>query len=90
MASESASRLRRRADIFLDRILVAYDRHCPWLVCSRVLHGDLFRDLDVVLRSAATTVEQEALTGRQQVGPNACPGQKRRSAGAVAVDKIDK
>ena len=90
MASESPSRLRRRADIFLGRILLAYDRHCPWLVCSRVLHGHLFRGLDVVLRFAATTIEQEALTDREQMGPDASPRQKRRCAAAIAVDKIDK
>src|SRR4030095_5418958 len=89
MASESASWLRRGADIFLGRILLAYFRRCPWLLCSRVVHGDLFGDLGVVLRSAATTVEQEGLTRREQMGSDAGPGQKRRSAAAIAVDKID-
>jgi len=49
VASKPASRLRRRPDVLLGRILLAHDGHRSRLVCSSVLHGDLFRDLGVVL-----------------------------------------
>ena len=90
MASKPPSRLRRGPDIFLDRILLAHDGHRSRLVCSSVLHGDLFRDLGVVLRSAAATCRQEALSSRKQMGPDARSSPKHGAPCAVAVDEIDK
>src|SRR5262245_10441215 len=76
MASKPASRLCRRPDVLLDRILLAHDGDCPWLVCSAVLHGDLFRDLGLVLRSTAATSRQEAITLTRQMEPDARRGSK--------------
>src|SRR4029450_5272255 len=89
VASEPAPRLRLRPDVFLDRILLADDGHRPWLVCPSVLHGDLFRNLGVVLRSAAATCRQEAITRRKQMGPDARSSAKHGGPRAIPVDKIN-
>ena len=90
LASKPASRLCRRPDVLLGRILLAHDGHRSRLVCSCVLHGDLFRDLGVVLRFVAATSGQEAITCRKQMGPDARPSSNHRGSRAIAVDKIDK
>ena len=90
VASKPASRLCRRPDVLLDRILLAHDGHRSRLVCSCVLHGDLFRDLGVVLRFVASTSGQEAISWRKQMGPDARPSPNHRGSRAIAVDKIDK
>ena len=89
MASEPASGLRRRADIFLDRILLAHDGHRPWLVRSSVLHGNLSCDLGMVLRPCAATTKNKP-RNREQMGSDAGPGSEFRSLGATAMDKFDK
>ena len=88
MASKFASRLCRRPDIFLDRILLAHDRHRSWLVCSSVLHGDLFCNLGLVLRSATATSKQEATTRRNQMGPDAHPSPHHRNPHTIAMHAI--
>src|SRR6478736_5198271 len=90
LASKSASRLCRRPDFLLDRILLAHDGHRSRLVCSCVLHGDLFGDLGVVLRFVPATSGQEAITCRGKMGPDAHPSSNDRGSRAIAVDKIDK
>jgi len=55
LVSKPASGLCRWPDLLLDRILLAHDGHRSRLVRSSVLHGDLFRDLGVVLQSGAAT-----------------------------------
>ena len=90
VAPKPASRLRRWPDVLLGRVLLAHDGHRSRLVCPSVLHGDLFRDLGVVLRFVAATSGQEAITCRKQMGPDARPSSNHRGSRAIAVDKIDK
>src|SRR6516165_1904282 len=89
MASEPRSWLRRRADVLLDRILLAHDGHRLGLVRSSVLHGNLSCDLGVVLRLCATTTQSKPGI-RKQMGSDAGPGAERSSPGATAMDKINK
>src|SRR5262249_43981826 len=90
LASQSSARLRRWIDIFLDRLLLAHDRHGPCLVCSPILYGDLFRALGLVLWSAPATRKKERLKF-DEMGPGPGSGpQQRPSSAAIAMDKIDK
>ena len=89
VASKPASRLCRRPDVFLDRILVAHHGYRSRMVCPCVLHGDLFRDLGVVLRLAAATRRQGAISWRKQMASNAHAGSKHGCSATIAMDKID-
>ena len=57
---------------------------------SFVLYGDLFRDLGVVLRFAASTSRQEEISWHWQMGPDARSSPNHGHCLAVAVDKIHK
>ena len=89
MAAEPASGLRRRAGVFLDRILLANGCYRSGLVRSSVLHGNLCCDLGVVLRPCAATTQGKP-GNREQMGSDAGPGSELSSPGATAMDKIDK
>src|SRR5580765_7205469 len=89
VASKTASRLRRRPDVLLGRVLLAHDGHRSRLVCSSVLHGNLFRDLGVVLWSAAATSRQKAITRCKQMGPDARSSPKHGASRTIPVDEID-
>src|SRR5436305_8971671 len=89
MASKPASWLCRRADVFLGRLLLAYNGDDPGLVRPAVLHGDLCCGLGLVLRSYAPEIE--ANPGRhEQMGPDAFASANACDAGTVTMDKIHK
>ena len=89
MASKPAPRLCRRVDVFLGRLLLAYNGHDPGLVRPAVLHGDLSCDLGLVLRSHAP--ETEANPARhEQVGPDAFASANQCDAATVTLDKVHK
>src|SRR4051794_40454107 len=89
VASKPASRLCRRPNVLLDRILVAHDGHRSRVVCPSVLYGDLFRDLGVVLWLAAATRRQGATSWCKQMGSHAHAGSKHGGSSTIAMDKID-
>ena len=57
LVARSPARLYRRAHFFLDSSFLANNRHRSRLVPASVLHGDLLRHLELVLRIVAPSHE---------------------------------
>src|SRR5207244_6348751 len=89
LGSLSPALVRRWAGFFLDRSLLAYNCHRAPLVCSRILHGDLFRALGMVLRFGPTTRNKRG-TAFNQMGPDVSPGRPGQATTAIIMDEIDK